>query len=161
ADDHAVARLHDRCDGGLETGAAGSRHGERASIARVEREARQLHHLVHDRGELGIELAEQGHGHRAQHARIGHRGTGAQEDARTGQELSHPTTLPEAAIGLPVREKWARVPAVASPPAHAASRMLRIADVSGMDRETFIRTFGAVFEQSPWVAEHAWAARPF
>jgi len=30
-----------------------------------------------------------------------------------------------------------------------------------MDRATFVQTFGGIFERSPWVAEQAWAARPF
>ena len=30
-----------------------------------------------------------------------------------------------------------------------------------MDRETFVATLGWVFEDSPWVAERAWARRPF
>lgn len=33
--------------------------------------------------------------------------------------------------------------------------------VNAMDRETFMRLFGGVFEHSPWVAERAWDARPF
>ncbi len=30
-----------------------------------------------------------------------------------------------------------------------------------MDRETFARTIGPVFEHSPWIAERTWARRPF
>ncbi len=30
-----------------------------------------------------------------------------------------------------------------------------------MDRALFARTLGGIFENSPWVAERAWAARPF
>lgn len=30
-----------------------------------------------------------------------------------------------------------------------------------MDREAFVRALGGIFEHSPWVAERAWAARPF
>ena len=33
--------------------------------------------------------------------------------------------------------------------------------VNRMDREAFVRAFGGVFEHSPWIAERAWAARPF
>jgi len=33
--------------------------------------------------------------------------------------------------------------------------------MNGMDRTTFVRTFGGVFENSLWVAEQAWTARPF
>ena len=33
--------------------------------------------------------------------------------------------------------------------------------VSRMDRATFVATLGGVFENSPWVADEAWAARPF
>src|SRR5262249_53160324 len=38
---------------------------------------------------------------------------------------------------------------------------LTTAQMNGMDRTAFIRTFGGVFENSPWVAEQAWTARPF
>lgn len=34
-------------------------------------------------------------------------------------------------------------------------------EVNRMDRAFFSQTFGAVFEHSPWVAEQAWAMRPF
>ena len=30
-----------------------------------------------------------------------------------------------------------------------------------MDRESFTRTLGDIFEHSPWIAEAAWPARPF
>ncbi|MBS0550981.1 MAG: 2-oxo-4-hydroxy-4-carboxy-5-ureidoimidazoline decarboxylase, partial [Proteobacteria bacterium] len=30
-----------------------------------------------------------------------------------------------------------------------------------MDRDAFVKAFGGIFEHSPWVAERAWAARPF
>jgi 2-oxo-4-hydroxy-4-carboxy-5-ureidoimidazoline decarboxylase len=33
--------------------------------------------------------------------------------------------------------------------------------VNRMDRVTFVATLGGVFENSPWVAEQAWDARPF
>lgn len=39
--------------------------------------------------------------------------------------------------------------------------MLTMPQVDGMDRAMFVATFGAVFEHSPWVAEHAFAQRPF
>ena len=38
---------------------------------------------------------------------------------------------------------------------------MTLAVVNQMDRETFVATVGWVFEHSPWVAERAWAARPF
>lgn len=38
---------------------------------------------------------------------------------------------------------------------------MTLADVNQMDRETFIDTFGWVFEHSPWVADRAWPHRPF
>lgn len=34
-------------------------------------------------------------------------------------------------------------------------------EVNQMDRETFAATLGWIFEDSPWVAERAWARRPF
>ena len=33
--------------------------------------------------------------------------------------------------------------------------------VDRLDHDAFMARFGGVFEQSPWVAERAWAARPF
>ena len=41
-----------------------------------------------------------------------------------------------------------------------ASR-LRIADINSMDPAGFLAAFGGVFEHSPWVAERAWARKPF
>jgi 2-oxo-4-hydroxy-4-carboxy-5-ureidoimidazoline decarboxylase len=38
---------------------------------------------------------------------------------------------------------------------------MRVADVNVLDRSAFVSTFGGVFEHSPWVAEGAWAMRPF
>jgi len=38
---------------------------------------------------------------------------------------------------------------------------LSIAQLNSMDRATFVGRFGGVYEDSPWVAEQAWAARPF
>ena len=37
----------------------------------------------------------------------------------------------------------------------------KLEDINGMDRDTFITAFGAVFEASPWAAEAAWQSRPF
>lgn len=34
-------------------------------------------------------------------------------------------------------------------------------EINRMSRETFVERFGAVLEHSPWVAEQAWASRPF
>lgn len=33
--------------------------------------------------------------------------------------------------------------------------------INAMDRAEFVRTFGGVFENSPWVAERAWVKHPF
>lgn len=38
---------------------------------------------------------------------------------------------------------------------------LTMDEVNALGRDEFIRVFGGVFEHSPWVAEMAWAARPF
>ena len=38
---------------------------------------------------------------------------------------------------------------------------LSIQAVNQLDREAFIARFGGVYEHSPWVAEGAWARRPF
>ena len=33
--------------------------------------------------------------------------------------------------------------------------------INAMDQATFVEIFGGIFENSPWVAEQAWAKRPF
>jgi 2-oxo-4-hydroxy-4-carboxy-5-ureidoimidazoline decarboxylase len=38
---------------------------------------------------------------------------------------------------------------------------MTIEDLDAMDREAFIAAIGWVFEDSPWVAERVWPARPF
>ena len=38
---------------------------------------------------------------------------------------------------------------------------MTIAELNERDRTTFVHTLGWVFEDSPWVAERAWARRPF
>ena len=37
----------------------------------------------------------------------------------------------------------------------------QMAGVNALDRAAFVRLFGGIFENSPWVAEQAWARRPF
>ncbi|MBL8474178.1 MAG: 2-oxo-4-hydroxy-4-carboxy-5-ureidoimidazoline decarboxylase [Rhodocyclaceae bacterium] len=41
------------------------------------------------------------------------------------------------------------------------SPRLDVAAVSALDQAHFVALLGGVFEHSPWVAERAWAARPF
>jgi len=38
---------------------------------------------------------------------------------------------------------------------------VNIAAIDSLTRERFVETLGFVFEDSPWVAERAWARRPF
>ena len=38
---------------------------------------------------------------------------------------------------------------------------MTLAEVNELDRSAFVSRIGWVFEHSPWVAEGAWAARPF
>jgi 2-oxo-4-hydroxy-4-carboxy-5-ureidoimidazoline decarboxylase len=38
---------------------------------------------------------------------------------------------------------------------------LTLDGVNALDREQFVEAFGWIFEHSPWVAERAWAERPF
>src|SRR5260370_33978856 len=38
---------------------------------------------------------------------------------------------------------------------------MTVAEVNSLDREGFIAALGGIFEHSPWVAERAWASRPF
>jgi 2-oxo-4-hydroxy-4-carboxy-5-ureidoimidazoline decarboxylase len=39
--------------------------------------------------------------------------------------------------------------------------VLTIEALNGMSRAAFVGALGGVFERSPWVADRAWAARPF
>ena len=45
--------------------------------------------------------------------------------------------------------------------ATVAATVLTIEALNGMSRAAFVDALGTVFERSPWVAERAWAARPF
>ena len=36
-----------------------------------------------------------------------------------------------------------------------------VTEINSLARDEFVRIIGLVFEQSPWVAEAAWAKRPF
>ncbi|HSE92041.1 MAG TPA: 2-oxo-4-hydroxy-4-carboxy-5-ureidoimidazoline decarboxylase [Methylomirabilota bacterium] len=47
------------------------------------------------------------------------------------------------------------------PSQEALTGRLTLAALNRMERARFTRALGAVFESSPWVAERAWAARPF
>jgi len=38
---------------------------------------------------------------------------------------------------------------------------MTIAELNSLDRDEFVQTIGWVFEHSPWVAERAWAQKPF
>jgi OHCU decarboxylase len=40
-------------------------------------------------------------------------------------------------------------------------RRWTLAELNAMDREDFTRRVGPMFEHSPWIAEAAWARRPF
>ncbi len=39
--------------------------------------------------------------------------------------------------------------------------MPNLSEMNAMELETFARTIGSAFEHSPWIAERAWARRPF
>ena len=41
------------------------------------------------------------------------------------------------------------------------SKKATIEEVNGLDRDEFVSRFGALYENSPWVAEVAWRERPF
>jgi hypothetical protein len=84
AHDHAITWLDQRGDGRLQPGPAGAGDGKRARVVRLEGEAAQLHHLGHDRGELGVEVAQQRRRHRAQHAWVGHGRPGTEQEAGAG-----------------------------------------------------------------------------
>ena len=38
---------------------------------------------------------------------------------------------------------------------------MTLAEIAAMDQAAFVAAFGELFEHSPWVAEAAWARRPF
>jgi len=38
---------------------------------------------------------------------------------------------------------------------------MTIADLNSLEHAQFVAAIGWVFEHSPWVAERAWAVRPF
>ncbi len=38
---------------------------------------------------------------------------------------------------------------------------MTLAEVNGLNKEGFVAALGSIFEHSPWVAEQAWASRPF
>lgn len=42
-----------------------------------------------------------------------------------------------------------------------ASAPLTIVELNSLSREEFVRLVSPVFEQSPWIAEHAFASQPF
>lgn len=41
------------------------------------------------------------------------------------------------------------------------SQTYTLQQINAMDRATFTRTLGGIFEHSPWIAEAAWTRRPF
>ena len=43
----------------------------------------------------------------------------------------------------------------------SAARKLDLTSLSAASREQFVAALGGVFEHSPWIAEHAYSARPF
>jgi 2-oxo-4-hydroxy-4-carboxy-5-ureidoimidazoline decarboxylase len=38
---------------------------------------------------------------------------------------------------------------------------MTLADINGMAQDQFVRALGGIVEHSPWIAEGAWAGRPF
>lgn len=55
-----------------------------------------------------------------------------------------------------------RVPAPSPPQSPVGdSRRLTLDQVNDLDHQSFVATFGAVYEDSPWIAAEAWDARPF
>lgn len=49
----------------------------------------------------------------------------------------------------------------ASSPERAIDGRMTIREVNALDRNEFVSRFGLIYEDSPWVAAAAWAARPF
>lgn len=46
-------------------------------------------------------------------------------------------------------------------PSASLADALDLEAINAMDQATFVETFGDIFENSPWVAEQGWEARPF
>jgi len=46
-------------------------------------------------------------------------------------------------------------------PVDIANRPMSIAQLNALGRTAFVNQLGPVFELSPWIAERAWASRPF
>ena len=46
-------------------------------------------------------------------------------------------------------------------PSASSADELTLEAINAMDQATFVETFGDIFENSPWVAEQGWEARPF
>jgi len=87
ADHHAISGLHQRHHRRLEPRAPGAGDRERARARGLQHQARERHHLVHDRGKLRVELTEQRRRHGAQYPGIGHARPGPEEDARRGKRI--------------------------------------------------------------------------
>ena len=79
---HPVPRREDRDHGRLDGGPGGAVHEEGPPVAGAKHFPVEGHDVVHVAGEHRIELAQQGHRHRPQHARIGLDRSGAHEQAR-------------------------------------------------------------------------------
>jgi 2-oxo-4-hydroxy-4-carboxy-5-ureidoimidazoline decarboxylase len=43
----------------------------------------------------------------------------------------------------------------------ATRHLLSLPEVNAMEGETFVTTFGPLFEHSPWIARETWSQRPF
>ena len=41
------------------------------------------------------------------------------------------------------------------------ARFTSLSQINSLDQDSFVATLGWIFEDSPWVAERAWASRPF
>ena len=82
AHDHAVARLdqvYQRC---LHAGRAGAGHGDGERVLCLEDCAQQSLHLVHDREEFRVQMAEQRRAHGAQHAGMDEARTRTEQEPR-------------------------------------------------------------------------------
>ena len=70
-DQHPVARRDQRDQNRLDSGPRGAVDQERPAIGGLEQPPQERHGFVHVGGEGRVELAQQRHGHGAQHAGIG------------------------------------------------------------------------------------------
>jgi len=99
-DGDPLARLDDAHDGRLHPCAAGAGDREGRAVPRPERAAEEVLRVHHQRGERGVELADESCPHRPQDPRVGVGGPRSHEEARGERGVSRHTA------GCGLRARW-------------------------------------------------------